>query len=53
MVIPRQQTAVHWVEPRLVVEVEFSEWGPGGSVRHPTYRGRRTDKDASQVVRET
>jgi bifunctional non-homologous end joining protein LigD len=51
--VPRQKTAVHWVAPTLVVEVEFAEWSPGGSVRHPTYRGRRTDKDPRDVVRET
>jgi bifunctional non-homologous end joining protein LigD len=39
-------------EPRLVAEVEFSEWTSRGSLRQPRYKGLRDDKDASDVVRE-
>jgi bifunctional non-homologous end joining protein LigD len=39
-------------EPRLVAEVEFSEWTASGSLRHPSYKGLREDKSASEVVRE-
>jgi bifunctional non-homologous end joining protein LigD len=39
-------------EPQLVVEVEFSAWTDGGSLRHPVYVGVREDKPAEQVVRE-
>ena len=45
------KTAV-FVEPRLVVEVRFSEWTSGGSIRQPAYLGERTDKAASEVTRE-
>src|SRR3954447_4163616 len=41
-----------WVEPVLVVEVEFTEWTSQGMLRHPTYRGLRDDKPARAVVRE-
>jgi bifunctional non-homologous end joining protein LigD len=41
-----------FVEPKLVVEVEFSEWTKAGSLRHPSYKGLREDKDAREVVRE-
>lgn len=44
---------VHFVRPELVVEVAFSEWTSAGVLRHPSYRGRRIDKDPSGVVRET
>lgn len=44
---------VHWVEPRLVAEVGFSEWTTDGQLRHPRYQGLRDDKDPSEVVRET
>jgi bifunctional non-homologous end joining protein LigD len=44
---------VHFVEPQLVVEVRFTEWTSVGRVRHPAFLGLRTDKDASEVVRET
>ena len=43
---------LHWVEPRLVAEVEFTEWTGDGLLRHPSYKGLRDDKDARQVVRE-
>ncbi len=42
----------HWVQPRLVAEVEFTEWTGGGNVRHPSLRGFRTDKAPHEVVRE-
>ena len=42
----------HWVEPRLVCEVEFAEWTADGIVRHASYVGRREDKDPTEVIRE-
>ena len=42
----------HWVEPKLVAEVEFTEWSEGGSLRHPSFIGLREDKQASEVQRE-
>jgi bifunctional non-homologous end joining protein LigD len=42
----------HWVEPRLVAEVEFTEWTSDGSVRHPSLQGFRADKKPRVVVRE-
>ena len=42
----------HYVEPRLVAEVEFSEWTAEGQLRHPSFKGLRDDKDAREVVRE-
>ncbi|BAL95982.1 DNA ligase D [Rubrivivax gelatinosus] len=41
-----------WVRPEFVVEVEFAEWTPGGSVRHAVFVGVREDKPAAQVLRE-
>jgi bifunctional non-homologous end joining protein LigD len=41
-----------FVEPRLVAEVDFSEWTEAGTLRHPSYKGLRDDKDAADVVRE-
>ena len=40
------------VEPELVAEIEFSEWTNAGTLRHPSYKGLRTDKPARDVVRE-
>jgi bifunctional non-homologous end joining protein LigD len=45
--------AVHWVEPRVVVEVSFTEWTEDGRLRHPALVGVREDKPARQVKRET
>jgi bifunctional non-homologous end joining protein LigD len=42
----------HFVEPRLVCEVEFTEWTKAGTLRHPSYKGLREDKPAATVVRE-
>jgi bifunctional non-homologous end joining protein LigD len=49
--LPR--TGVHWVEPRLVGQVGFSEWTSAGQLRHPRFEGLRRDKDPAAVVRET
>ena len=48
--LPR--SGVHWVQPRLVAEVGFSEWTTDGQLRHPRFQGLRDDKDAVEVVRE-
>jgi bifunctional non-homologous end joining protein LigD len=42
------------VEPRLVAEVEFSDWTPDAQVRHAKFLGLRSDgKDAKTVKRES
>ena len=33
-----------FVEPLLVCEVEFTEWTPNNTLRHPSYKGLRSDK---------
>ena len=43
---------VHWVTPRLVGQVGFSEWTDDGELRHPRFQGLRDDKDPREVVRE-
>ena len=46
------ESGVHWVKPRLVAEVTFSEWTGDGHLRHPVFHALRTDKPASAIVRE-
>lgn len=48
--LPR--SGVHWVQPRLVAEVGFSEWTTAGELRHPRFQGLRDDKDPAEVIRE-
>ena len=43
---------VVWVEPKLVAEVEFSEWTHDGRLRQPSYQGLREDKSPREVRRE-
>ena len=42
----------HWVEPKLVCEVAFTEWTRDGHLRHPAFQGLREDKPAREVRRE-
>jgi bifunctional non-homologous end joining protein LigD len=41
-----------FVEPKLVGEVEFLEWTRTATLRAPSFKGLRDDKDARTVVRE-
>jgi bifunctional non-homologous end joining protein LigD len=43
---------VHWVKPRLVAQIAFTEWTREGKLRHPRFLGLRQDKKAEDVVRE-
>src|SRR5262245_58596642 len=49
----RRPGGERWVEPRLVAEVEFSDWTPDGQVRHASYVALRDDKPAKSIRRET
>lgn len=48
-----REPGAHWVRPKLVAQVGFSEWTRDGKLRHPRYLGLRTDKKPDEVVRET
>ncbi len=41
-----------WLKPKLVGEVQFTEWTERGEMRHPAFKGLRTDKKATEVIRE-
>jgi len=43
---------VNWVEPKLVAEIEFTEFTPDGHLRHPSFKGLREDKAAGEIVME-
>src|SRR5262245_41512111 len=42
----------HWVEPRLVCEVRFTEWTDDGGLRHPIFMGLNADKRPEDCQRE-
>lgn len=46
------KSGVHWVEPKLVSQVAFTEWTGAGQLRHLRYLGLRRDKDPAAVTRE-
>ena len=48
----REPALQHFVEPKLVAEVEFAEWTPDGQVRHATFVGLRADREPASVRRE-
>ncbi len=50
--VPPLERRPTWVEPAVVVEVEFGDWPTDGMLRHPVYLGIREDKAAKDVVRE-
>lgn len=47
-----RDAAAHWVQPRLVAEVEFSDWTPEQQLRHAKFIALRADKAAGEVRRE-
>jgi bifunctional non-homologous end joining protein LigD len=42
----------HWIEPKLVCQVKFSEWTRDAKLRQPVYLGLREDKDPTEIRRE-
>jgi bifunctional non-homologous end joining protein LigD len=48
---PRLRDA-HWVKPRLVAQIRFTEWTSDGKLRHPSFQGLRFDKSPEECVRE-
>jgi bifunctional non-homologous end joining protein LigD len=40
------------VKPKLLADVNFTEWTGAGEMRHPVYLGRRADKRTEDVVIE-
>ncbi|HET8534118.1 MAG TPA: DNA ligase D, partial [Sphingomicrobium sp.] len=48
--VPRaDRKGAHWIKPKLVAEIAFSEFTDDGILRHPSFIGLREDKPASQV----
>jgi bifunctional non-homologous end joining protein LigD len=41
---------VHWVKPKLIAEVSYSEWTSDHIIRQSSFVGLRDDKDVAEVV---
>jgi bifunctional non-homologous end joining protein LigD len=48
----RPRRGVHWVKPKLIAQIGFTEWMGGGKLRHPRFLGLRNDKRPEDIVRE-
>jgi len=47
-----QKRGAHWIEPKLICEVEFAEWTGEGVLRQAAFISLRTDKPVKDIVRE-
>ena len=52
-ITPAEMKRCHWLKPKLVCQVKFSEWTRDGKLRQPVFLGLREDKTPTEVVRET
>lgn len=43
---------IHWLQPKMVGQVSFTEWTESNKLRHPSFQGIRDDKDPKDVVNE-
>ncbi len=43
---------IQWLRPRLVAHIEFTEWTKGNHLRHSRFVALRSDKNATEVVKE-
>jgi len=51
---PRAEVrGAHWIVPKLVAEIAYTEMTNEGTLRHPSYLGLRADKKPEAVVLET
>src|SRR5215216_2526387 len=48
---PLVLSCVHWVRPKMVVEVTYLTWTDDNLLRHVVFEGVREDKPARNVVR--
>lgn len=43
----------HWLTPKLIAEVNFTEWTEDKKMRHPSFKGLRRDKEAGDIHKQT
>ncbi|WP_423148229.1 DNA ligase D [Rubrolithibacter danxiaensis] len=47
-----QEKTTTWLKPELVCEVTFTEWTADNHLRHPVFKGLRTDKESEEIHKE-
>ncbi|MCU1291555.1 MAG: dependent ligase, partial [Bryobacterales bacterium] len=50
---PAAMKKFRWLTPKLVAQVEFTDWTSAHHLRHARFVGLRDDKDAKDVFRES
>ena len=48
----KANTPAHWIKPKLVAQIRFTEWTRDGLMRHPAFLGLRADKDPRECKRD-
>ena len=43
---------IQWLRPKLVAQIEFTEWTKGNHLRHSRFVALRDDKKASEITKE-
>jgi ATP-dependent DNA ligase len=43
---------IQWLRPKLVAQIEFTDWTKGNHLRHSRFVALRDDKKASEVIKE-
>ncbi|WGF92021.1 DNA ligase D [Aequorivita marisscotiae] len=51
--LPLKGRIPHFVAPKLICEVKFSEWTKNGLMRHPVYKSLRNDKEPAEISPQT
>jgi len=51
-ITPEVMKKIQWLRPKLVAQIEFTEWTAGNHLRHSSFVALRNDKKATEVVKE-
>lgn len=51
-ITPSMMKKMHWVNPKFIAQIKFTEWTRDKKLRAPVFLGLREDKDARSVIKE-
>lgn len=46
------ESKITWLKPEIICEVKFSQWTSDGQMRHPIFKGIRSDKKPKEISKE-